>query len=202
VDPAARHASPWFRLLIVPGVAALWPLLLRLWVELAEVRHMIRSQRRLHYRLWMALGPLLLAGMVIAWLTTRHRFPSQSEPFRERQLPAVQWNHHQTRVRRGDALRCGTYLTAFLTLGKLLFTGRGEISLPILMIRGLGTCAILMLHIVLCIGPLARLDKRFSAFALQPKTLGVCTFLVALAHGGAVLVYYGASVSAIHYPRL
>jgi len=33
VDPAARHASPWFRLLIVPGVAALWPLLLRLWVN-------------------------------------------------------------------------------------------------------------------------------------------------------------------------
>jgi len=48
-----------------------------------------------------------------------------------------------------------------------------------------------MLHIVLCIGPLARLDKRFSALLFNRRHLGVCTFLVALAHGGAVLVYYG-----------
>jgi hypothetical protein len=32
VDPVAEHA-PWgFRLAILPGVAALWPLLLRRWI--------------------------------------------------------------------------------------------------------------------------------------------------------------------------
>ncbi len=33
VDPVAEHA-PWgFRLIVVPGVTALWPLLLRRWVR-------------------------------------------------------------------------------------------------------------------------------------------------------------------------
>lgn len=33
VDPAAEHA-PWgFRIIILPGVAALWPLLLRRWIR-------------------------------------------------------------------------------------------------------------------------------------------------------------------------
>ncbi len=32
VDPNARGAPLGFRLLIVPGVAALWPLMLRRWV--------------------------------------------------------------------------------------------------------------------------------------------------------------------------
>jgi hypothetical protein len=33
VDPAAQHA-PWgFRLIVMPGVAALWPLLLARWVR-------------------------------------------------------------------------------------------------------------------------------------------------------------------------
>lgn len=31
VDPLARHGSPGFRLLILPGVAALWPLLAVRW---------------------------------------------------------------------------------------------------------------------------------------------------------------------------
>ena len=33
VDPVADHA-PWgFRLIVMPGVAALWPLLLRRWIR-------------------------------------------------------------------------------------------------------------------------------------------------------------------------
>lgn len=33
VDPGARGAPPAFRLLILPGVVALWPVLLRLWIR-------------------------------------------------------------------------------------------------------------------------------------------------------------------------
>lgn len=33
VDPVAQHAPLGFRLLVLPGCAALWPLLLRRWVR-------------------------------------------------------------------------------------------------------------------------------------------------------------------------
>jgi len=36
VDPAARHASWGFRLLILPGSAALWPMVLTWWVRAHE----------------------------------------------------------------------------------------------------------------------------------------------------------------------
>lgn len=36
VDPAARHAPITFRLLIIPGVAALWPLMLAKWIRAAR----------------------------------------------------------------------------------------------------------------------------------------------------------------------
>jgi hypothetical protein len=33
VDPMAWHAPVGFRLIVIPGVAALWPLLLRRWIR-------------------------------------------------------------------------------------------------------------------------------------------------------------------------
>jgi hypothetical protein len=33
VDPAARGAHPLFRVFILPGVVALWPILLRAWLS-------------------------------------------------------------------------------------------------------------------------------------------------------------------------
>lgn len=33
VDPAAEHAPLGFRLIVLPGVAALWPLLLSRWLR-------------------------------------------------------------------------------------------------------------------------------------------------------------------------
>jgi hypothetical protein len=36
VDPAAEHAPAGFRLIVIPGAAALWPLLLARWVRTAS----------------------------------------------------------------------------------------------------------------------------------------------------------------------
>jgi nitrite reductase/ring-hydroxylating ferredoxin subunit/DMSO/TMAO reductase YedYZ heme-binding membrane subunit len=47
-----------------------------------------------------------------------------------------------------------------------------------------------MLHIVLCIGPLARLDRRFLPLLYNRRHLGVATFLVGLAHGALATGYY------------
>jgi hypothetical protein len=36
VDPVAQHAPVSFRLIVIPGVAALWPLLLVRWIRSAR----------------------------------------------------------------------------------------------------------------------------------------------------------------------
>jgi len=71
---------------------------------------------------------------------------------------AVLWNRqkkiYDSLILAGIAL----YLVVFLGLGFVLLPGA---SLETRLIRGLGTCALLLLHVVLSIGPLARLDSRF-----------------------------------------
>jgi nitrite reductase/ring-hydroxylating ferredoxin subunit/DMSO/TMAO reductase YedYZ heme-binding membrane subunit len=58
------------------------------------------------------------------------------------------------------------------------------------MMRAFATCALLMLHIVLCIGPLARLNPRFLPLLYNRRHLGVATFLVAAGHATLALGYY------------
>lgn len=49
-------------------------------------------------------------------------------------------------------------------------------------IRATGTCAFLMLTIILSIGPLARLSPRFLPLLYNRRHFGVLTFLIATAH--------------------
>lgn len=79
----------------------------------------------------------------------------------------------------------------------LLFVGIGTWQNPTataetLLIRGFGTAAFLLLHVVLCIGPLARLDRRFLPLLYNRRHLGVTTFLVGLTHGGFALFQFHA----------
>jgi hypothetical protein len=78
VDPAARGAGPGFRLLVTPGIVALWPLLLLRWRAASSGRSFLgsverpvtpRGLRRLHAYLAAALAvllPLVLAA-ALAW---------------------------------------------------------------------------------------------------------------------------------------
>lgn len=103
---------------------------------------------------------------------------------------AVQWSRH---IRRYDlAILLGVlgYLLAFMLVSSLVHTGDHAISPPILLIRAFGSCAILLLHVVLCIGPLSRLDPRFLPLLYNRRHLGVTTFLVALLHVLLVLGWY------------
>src|SRR5256712_8939987 len=50
-------------------------------------------------------------------------------------------------------------------------------------IRAAGSAAFLLLHVVLCIGPLCRLDSRFLPLLYNRRHLGVVTFLLGAAHG-------------------
>ncbi|MEM1398939.1 MAG: Rieske 2Fe-2S domain-containing protein [Pseudomonadota bacterium] len=60
----------------------------------------------------------------------------------------------------------------------------------IVRMRAYGTCAFFMLTIILCIGPLARLDKRFLPLLYNRRHFGVMTFIIALAHVDAVRRWY------------
>ena len=106
---------------------------------------------------------------------------------------AVGWNRQK---RLYDAIATGgvfAYVGAFYAIGKL--TGRGAAPEAVhddamLLIRALGTCGLVMLHIVLWIGPLARLDARLLPLLYNRRHLGVMTFLVGLVHAAITLVQY------------
>jgi nitrite reductase/ring-hydroxylating ferredoxin subunit/DMSO/TMAO reductase YedYZ heme-binding membrane subunit len=108
------------------------------------------------------------------------------------QYSAIKWNRNK---RIYDGVLVGgivLYLVLFVVVGKLVWAGRHGISNEVLLIRALGTCAYLLLHLVLCIGPLARLDRRLMPLLYNRRHLGVATFLVGLFHGALATGYYHA----------
>ncbi len=102
---------------------------------------------------------------------------------------AVGWSPGK---RRYDALVagcCALYLATFAVASLVL---RPEITAETLLLRAFGTLALLLLHVVLAIGPLARLDRRFLPLLWNRRHLGVVTFLAGLAHGGLAIVQFHA----------
>ncbi len=82
------------------------------------------------------------------------------------------------------------YVTAFLFLAPYLQDPTRPVDGAILRMRAFGTCAFLMLTVILCIGPLARLDRRFLPLLYNRRHFGVMTCLVALTHLTYVLGWY------------
>jgi len=100
---------------------------------------------------------------------------------------AVQWNR-QKRIYDAVALAgILLYLAAFIGVGVVV---RPEATIETLLIRGFGTAALLLLHVILSIGPLCRLDPRLLPLLYNRRHLGVLTFLVAATHGGLSLVQF------------
>lgn len=102
----------------------------------------------------------------------------------------VKWNRNKKVYDLFMASGIVGYLAAFVTVGSSVWTGEHAISFPVLLMRALGTCAFVLLHIALGIGPLARLDPRFLPVLYNRRHLGVATFLVAFAHAAVAVGYY------------
>jgi methionine sulfoxide reductase heme-binding subunit len=103
----------------------------------------------------------------------------------------VQWNRHK---RLYDLAVVGGVIAivgAWVVGSKVAHTGVNSVGDEVLVLRGLAIAAIVLLHIVLCIGPLARLSPRFAPLLYNRRHLGVVTFLVALAHAIIATGYYG-----------
>ena len=102
---------------------------------------------------------------------------------------AVSWNRqkriYDLLMMAGIAL----YLGGFVGLGAIVHPNA---TIETLLIRGFGTCALLLLHIVLCIGPLCRLNARFLPLLYNRRHLGVTTVGLGLAHGGFAIFQFHA----------
>lgn len=88
-------------------------------------------------------------------------------------------------------------LVAGVLLYLALFVGVSSVARPnatieTLLIRALGTGAFFLLHVVLSIGPLCRLDRRFLPLLYNRRHLGVTTFVLGLGHGVLSLFQFHA----------
>lgn len=101
----------------------------------------------------------------------------------------VQWNRHK--LVYDACLMSGVilFLTAFVAGGLVLAPGSAGITE--LLIRAMGVCALVLLHLVLVIGPMTRLDDRIAPLLYNRRHLGVAMFLLALGHGVLATLYFG-----------
>ncbi len=79
------------------------------------------------------------------------------------------------------------YLAIFIGYNIILFPSQ---NLNTTLIRAFGTLAILLLHIILIIGPAARLSPKFLPVLYNRRHFGVSMFLVATIHGILSLLWF------------
>ncbi|MFT3785494.1 MAG: ferric reductase-like transmembrane domain-containing protein [Tepidisphaeraceae bacterium] len=102
----------------------------------------------------------------------------------------VQWNPFKRRYDVVVAVGALMYISIFIAATYLPRADDARPALPVVLIRATATLAFVLLHVILLIGPLARIDRRFLPLLYNRRHLGVMTFLIALAHGLLVLGYY------------
>lgn len=103
---------------------------------------------------------------------------------------AVQWNRAKL-VYDGVLLAGVTlYIGTYILLSVWLDPPKDEPAAIDVRIRAFGTCAFFMLTIILSIGPLARLDRRFLPLLYNRRHFGVLTFFVALLHASFMIEWF------------
>lgn len=97
---------------------------------------------------------------------------------------AFQWNWAKIRYDAVLLIAVAAYIALFMAAGRWwLSPANNPASWEDLRIRAFGSCAFIMLTIILAIGPLARLDRRALPLLYNRRHFGVLTFCIAAAHG-------------------
>lgn len=99
----------------------------------------------------------------------------------------IHWTPHKRTYDKVMLSFVGAYLLIFSGVQLLIFP---QITTETLVIRATGTLAFLMLHFILAIGPLSRLNPRFLPLLYNRRHLGVTMFLIAATHGIFSLVQF------------
>lgn len=103
---------------------------------------------------------------------------------------AVQWNRDK---RIYDAILIAAvtlYIGGFALIAWPLHPPKNTPDAIDIWIRAFGSAAFLMLTAILCIGPLARLDRRFLPLLYNRRHFGVLTFVVAALHAWFMISWY------------
>ena len=103
---------------------------------------------------------------------------------------AVQWSRkkviYDLTVWGGIAL----YVVIFVGITNATHVGDEALSPMIVLMRAFATLAFVMITMILCIGPLCRLDRRFLPLLYNRRHFGVSMFVVTLVHAVLAIIWY------------
>jgi DMSO/TMAO reductase YedYZ heme-binding membrane subunit/nitrite reductase/ring-hydroxylating ferredoxin subunit len=102
----------------------------------------------------------------------------------------VTWNRNKILYDAVLVAAVTIYLFIFFMIAPLLQPVTRPYDDSTLAMDAYGSCAFLMLTVILCVGPLARLEPRFLPVLYNRRHFGVMTCVVALFHAKSVLFWY------------
>lgn len=82
---------------------------------------------------------------------------------------------------------CVAYLTTFIVLTA---TFNPDYTFETVLIRSTSTLALILLHVILSIGPLTRINKKFLPLLYNRRHLGVTMFCIILVHGAFSILQF------------
>ena len=101
----------------------------------------------------------------------------------------ILWNKYKKFYDKCIAIAMLFYLVVFFVLS---FVVNPQATAETIVIRAFGSLAILVLHLILVIGPLTRLNTYFLPLLYNRRHLGVAMFLAAFIHGTFATIQYHA----------
>lgn len=93
---------------------------------------------------------------------------------------AVLWNRQKRHYDLLIFVFCASYLAVFIAVNLFI---NSQVTFETLLIRSTSTLAVLLLHIILSIGPLTRINSKFLPLLYNRRHLGVTMFCIAAVHG-------------------
>jgi methionine sulfoxide reductase heme-binding subunit len=105
------------------------------------------------------------------------------------QYQAIGWNRQKRLYDLVILAGVILYAVLFIGISTSIFSFA---TAETLIIRATGSAAFLLLHVILCIGPLCRLQPAFLPLLYNRRHLGVITFLLGAIHGVFSLIQFHA----------
>jgi len=100
---------------------------------------------------------------------------------------SILWNKNKKRYDIAMLIGVVSFIALFTLLNLTL---NPEVTFETNLIRSFGWLSILLLHVILAIGPLARLNPAFNIVLYNRRHLGVTMFLMGLIHGGFSILQF------------